>query len=70
MVVERSGSGHNDPYVPPFTDGALNHAARWQNGVLTDLKSLPGNKPSSAPFSISENGQFIAGVSETGHYDR
>jgi uncharacterized membrane protein len=49
--------------------GALNHAARWQNGVLTDLKSLPANKPSSAPFSISENGQFIVGVSENGSYD-
>jgi probable HAF family extracellular repeat protein len=69
MVVDASDLDNNDPYSPPFTDGALNHAARWQNGVLTDLKSLPGNKPSSAPFSISENGQFIVGVSENGHYD-
>jgi probable HAF family extracellular repeat protein len=36
---------------------------------LTDLKALPGHKPSSAPFSISENGQFIVGVSENGAYD-
>jgi len=69
MVVDASDLNDNDPYTPPFTDGALNHAARWQNGVLTDLKSLPGDKPSSAPFSISENGQFIVGVSENGHYD-
>jgi probable HAF family extracellular repeat protein len=69
MVVAAADLNNNDPYIPPFTDGALNHAARWQNGVLTDLKSLPGHKPSSAPFSISENGQFIVGVSETGHYD-
>ena len=69
MVVDASDLNNNDPYTPPFTDGALNHAARWQNGVLTDLKSLPGNKPSSAPFCISENGQFIIGVSENGTYD-
>ncbi len=69
MVVDASDLNNSDPYTPCFTDCALNHAARWQNGVLTDLKSLPGNRPSSAPFSISENGQFIVGVSETGHYD-
>jgi len=69
IVVDASDLNNNDPYSPPFTDGALNHAARWQNGVLTDLGSLPGHKPSSAPFSISENGQFIVGVSENGIYD-
>jgi probable HAF family extracellular repeat protein len=69
VVVDASDTNDNDPYSPCFTDCAVNHAARWQNGVLTDLKSLPGNKPSSAPFSISENGQFIVGLSENGKYD-
>ena len=69
MVVDAADLNNSDPYTPCFTDCALNHAARWQNGVLTDLKSLPGNRPSSAPFSISENGQFIVGVSENGSYD-
>lgn len=69
MVVDAADTGNNDPYNPPFTDGSVNHAVRWENGVLTDLKALPGHKPSSAPFSISENGQFIVGVSENGAYD-
>jgi probable HAF family extracellular repeat protein len=70
MVVDASDLDDNDPYSPPFTDGALNHAARWQSGDgLTDLGSLPGNKPSSAPFSISQNGMFVVGVSENGAVD-
>ncbi len=70
MVVDAADyKSTYDPYTPCFTDCFVNHAVRWQNGVLTDLGSLPGNKPSSAPFSISENGQFIVGVSENGSYD-
>jgi probable HAF family extracellular repeat protein len=69
MVVDAADTNDNDPYRPYFTDGAVTHAARWQSGVLTDLGSLPGNKPSSAPFSISENGLFIVGVSENGSVD-
>jgi probable HAF family extracellular repeat protein len=69
MVVDASDLDDNDPYSPCFTDCAVNHAARWQSGVLTDLGSLPGNRTSSAPFSISENGQFVAGVSENGSID-
>ncbi len=69
MVVFAADTNDNDPYSPCFTDCTVNHAVRWQNDVLKDLKSLPGNKPSSAPFSISENGQFIVGVSENGSYD-
>src|SRR5690349_2093264 len=50
MVVDAADTGTNDPYQPPFTDGSVNHAVRWQNGVLTDLGSLrPNTKNSSAP---------------------
>jgi probable HAF family extracellular repeat protein len=69
MVVYAADTPMGDPYRPPFTDYMANHAVRWQNGFLTDLKSLPGNNTSSAPFSISEDGQFIVGVSENGSYD-
>jgi len=69
MAVFAAGSDIGDPYQPCFTDCSVNHAARWQNGVLTDLKALPGNKPSSAPFSISDNGQFVVGLSENGSID-
>ncbi len=69
MVVDAAGTRINDPYQPCFTDCSVNHAVRWQNGVLTNLGSLPENGTSSAPFSISDNGQFIVGVSENGSYD-
>jgi probable HAF family extracellular repeat protein len=69
MVVDAASIGGLDPYDPCFTDCLVDHAARWQNGVLTDLGALPGYMPSSAPFSISENGLFIVGVSENGSYD-
>jgi probable HAF family extracellular repeat protein len=69
MVAFASGTDIADPYYPCFTDCSVNDAVRWQNGVLTDLGALPGNKPSSAPFSISDNGRFIVGVSENGSYD-
>jgi probable HAF family extracellular repeat protein len=68
IVVDASGTGIADPYVPCFTDCEVNHAVRWQNGVLTDLGDL-GHKTSSAPFSISENGLFIVGASENGTVD-
>jgi probable HAF family extracellular repeat protein len=68
-VAFSAGSDQNDPYQPCFTDCSMNHAARWDNGVLTDLGALPGNKPSSAPLAISENGKFVVGASETGKYD-
>ena len=69
MVVDAAGTRIGDPYQPCFTDCSVNHAVRWQNGVLTDLGSLPGNHPSSAPLSISDNGMFIVGVSENGSVD-
>jgi len=68
-VVDAAGTGTGDGYSPCFTDCEVNHAVRWENGVLTDLGSLPANKTSSAPFSISENGKFIVGLSENGSYD-
>jgi probable HAF family extracellular repeat protein len=66
IVVDASDTMNTDPYHPCFIDCNVSHAAQWQNGVLTDLGSLPGRKTSSAPFSISDNGQFIVGVSENG----
>jgi len=69
MAVFAAGSGIGDPYQPCFTDCSVNHAAWWQNGVLTDLGALRGNKPSSAPFSISDNGHFVVGLSENGFID-
>ena len=69
MVAESAGLLTIDPYTPCFTDCTVDHTARWQNGALTDLGSLPGNHPSSAPLSISDNGLFIAGASENGSYD-
>ena len=69
MAVFAAGSDIGDPYQPCFTDCSVNHAARWQNGVLTDLKALPGNHPSSAPFAVSDNGNFVVGLSENGSID-
>ena len=69
VAVFAAGSDINDPYQPCFTDCSVNHAARWQDGVLTDLGALPGHHPSSAPFSISNNGQFVVGLSENGAID-
>jgi probable HAF family extracellular repeat protein len=66
MVVDAADMRTFDPYHPCFIDCQVDHAVRWQNEVLTDLGSLPGNRTSSAPFSISDNGQFIVGVSENG----
>jgi probable HAF family extracellular repeat protein len=69
MVVDSAATGNSDPYHPCFIDCNVDHAARWQNGVLTDLGSLPGRRTSSAPLSISDNGLFIVGGSENGSYD-
>lgn len=70
MVVDAADTGHSDPYQPCFTDCSVNHAVRWRNDVLRDLGSLPRKaKNSSAPLSISENGQYIVGLSENGTKD-
>jgi probable HAF family extracellular repeat protein len=67
VVVDAAGTGTFEKLSPCFTDCTINHAVRWQNGILTDLGRLPGG--SSAPFSISENGTLIVGVSENGSVD-
>jgi probable HAF family extracellular repeat protein len=70
IVVDAADTGKTDPYHPCFTDCSVNHAVRWKNGVLKDLKSLPQkSKNSSAPLSISESGQFVVGLSENGSKD-
>jgi probable HAF family extracellular repeat protein len=68
MVVDAADRNVGDPHSPCFTDCALNHAARWKNGVLTDLGALPSLND-SAPFSISDNGLLIVGLSENGSID-
>jgi len=69
MVVAAADTNDEDPYEPCFTDCTINQTVLWENDMLTDLGSLPGNGTSSAPFSISENGKYIVGVSENGSYD-
>jgi probable HAF family extracellular repeat protein len=66
VVVDAAGTSTFENLGPCFTDCTINHAVRWQNGVLTDLGRLPGG--SSAPFSISET-LLIVGVSENGKVD-
>ena len=58
-----------DPYFPDCFDPDcyLGHAFRWQNGVLTDLGSLPGGY-NSAISAINARG-WIAGFSQNGVID-
>jgi probable HAF family extracellular repeat protein len=59
---------NSSPLLSPFSpDPLITHTAKWQNGVLTDLGSLPGIN-SSCPTWISRNG-LIAGPSENGSID-
>ena len=55
-----------DPYC--LVDCFLNHAFQWQNGVLTDLGTLPGAANDSFAFGINSLG-WIAGESTTGAID-
>jgi probable HAF family extracellular repeat protein len=60
-----------DPFVPNCFnfDCYVSHAIKWNEGVRTDLGSLPGLAGlSSAPTWISGNG-LIAGFSENGEVD-
>jgi probable HAF family extracellular repeat protein len=72
VAVGEANTGMANPYYPnvnPFlglgTD--VGHAFAWQNGVLTDLGTLPGGLDSGASW-INQNG-LIAGISENGEID-
>ena len=54
----------NPIFIP---DCSVQHAFRWQNGVLTDLGALPGGS-NSFPFGINETG-WVIGASENGVID-
>ena len=59
-----------DPYGPSFCFNGgcrVSHAFQWENGVRSNLGSLPGG-PSSATSWISANG-LIAGTSQNGETD-
>jgi probable HAF family extracellular repeat protein len=72
MLVGFADTSTPDPYSanPMFCyvpDCFVTHAYQWQNGVKTDLGTLPGGA-SSAAFWINSNG-LIAGNSQNGQFD-
>ncbi len=59
------------PSVDPYCgnpDCFVAHAARWQNGVLTDLRALPGSLSGSYAGAINDLG-WIVGGSDKGVID-
>jgi probable HAF family extracellular repeat protein len=59
-----------DPFPPNFcfdSDCFLAHAFQWQNGVKTDLGTLPGGASSLASW-VGANG-WVAGLAENGEID-
>jgi len=68
MVVDAADLDNNDQRTT-FHRRSAQSCGPMAEWCLDRPEIASRNKPSSAPFSISENGQFIAGVSETGHYD-
>jgi probable HAF family extracellular repeat protein len=56
-----------DPTSPCFFDCFTMHAFKWQNGVLTDLGTLPGGANSTA-YWVNEQG-LVMGGSENGVID-
>jgi probable HAF family extracellular repeat protein len=59
-----------DPYAPNCQnqDCLVMHAQKWQNGIVTDLGTLPGVNLSSGASWISTNGTIV-GLSENGLID-
>ncbi len=67
-VVGGADTGLPDPYAPNcFADCYILHAFKWNNGVLTDLGTLPGGYSSTA-YWVNEEG-LITGESENGFID-
>jgi probable HAF family extracellular repeat protein len=68
LVVGVADTPNSDPYNPNcLVDCYLVHAFQWQDGVLSDLGTLPGANNSYA-FSSNDHGQIV-GVSENGAID-
>jgi len=72
ILVGFADTAAPDPYSanPVFCyvlDCFVTHAYAWQNGVMSDLGTLPGGA-SSAAFWINSNG-LIAGDSQNGEFD-
>jgi probable HAF family extracellular repeat protein len=68
-VIGGADTANPDPFDPNCFDPScfVQHAFRWQTGVLTDLGVLPGGASSFALF-INEAGQTV-GVSQNGLID-
>jgi len=64
MVVGFSDTATPDPFNP---GGFIPHAFQWQEGILTDLGTLPGGFGSFAIWS-NTSGQIV-GLSDNGHID-
>ena len=59
-----------DPYFPYCSNGdcLVQHAQKWQNGVVSDLGTLPGTNLSSGATWVSGNATIV-GVSANGLID-
>jgi uncharacterized membrane protein len=67
-LVGVSDTSITDPFSPDcFLDCFVDHGWVWENGILTQLSSLPGGA-SNFPVSINDHGQ-ITGVSQNGGID-
>jgi probable HAF family extracellular repeat protein len=69
-IIGHADTAFSDPNAPDNCDNPdcfLSHAFRWEDGVLTDLGTLPGGDRSQA-ISINARG-WIAGGSKTGEFD-
>jgi probable HAF family extracellular repeat protein len=67
VVVGAADTSTPDPYPYCMLFCYVSYASKWQNGVLTDLGTLPG-VTSSIAFGLNETG-MIVGLSENGSID-
>ena len=70
VLIGHADTAFSDPNAPDNCDNPdcfLSHGFRWEDGVLTDLGTLPGGNRSQA-ISINARG-WIAGGSTTGEFD-
>jgi probable HAF family extracellular repeat protein len=68
-VVGLAETPEPDPFCPDcFLEGLVTYAFRWHDGVLTNLRPLPGAGISSFALSQNASGQAV-GLSENGLID-
>jgi len=69
MVVGDADTSTPDPFAPNCLrpNCLVSHGFKWQNGIMTDLGTLPGGSSSDVNY-INELGQ-ITGRSQTGLID-